>query len=134
MISRHIQLEDRPGQYDYLWTFHLNYRGPKAYDSDNSSFLRLYWPRQFSAKTRELAFENEAVPRMPSTAIAHEDWRWLERHFTLTSSVFIHLTKPSKVQNRSWQKINESSNRMLPRIFDPPMGYYTSWRLRSKII
>jgi hypothetical protein len=63
--------------YDYFRKCHLSGRGPGIYDSDSCSFLRLYWPRCLRAKTRELAFENEAYPRMPGATIAHECWRWL---------------------------------------------------------
>ncbi len=50
---------------------------PKTYDPNSSSFLRLYWPRCYSAKTRELAFDLESYPRMPGSTVSHECWRWL---------------------------------------------------------
>lgn len=75
-FDRYNEKVDRD-YYEYFRTCHLNSKSPRTYDIDSSPFLRLYWPRCFSAKKRELAFKNEAYPRMPGATIAHECWRWL---------------------------------------------------------
>jgi hypothetical protein len=49
----------------------------ETYDPDSGSFLRLYWPRCYSAKRREPAFDVKSYPRMPGATVAHECWRWL---------------------------------------------------------
>lgn len=57
----------------------LEKRGyPATHDSEGGSFLRLRWPRCYSAKKRELAFGGGLpYPKMPGATIAHECWRWL---------------------------------------------------------
>jgi hypothetical protein len=65
---------------DYCHYFKkCNSKGKTAqtYNADSESFLRLYWPRCYSAKRREPAFDLESYPRMPGATVAHECWRWL---------------------------------------------------------
>ena len=63
--------------YQYFRGCILKNEAPETYDMDGATFLRLYWPLCYSAKKRDLAFENEPYPLMPGATIAHECWRWL---------------------------------------------------------
>ena len=62
---------------NYFRNCHMNNQQPKLYDPESQSFLRFHWPRCYSAKWREPAFDLKQHPRMPGATLTHECWRWL---------------------------------------------------------